>query len=91
VDESFLRQQKVRSFDDLPLWAPLTEDPGFMQISNRKANQRGFQYSTLNQTYSDILNWYEVGLGGSHKFGRENESVGLTVDRERELLNLWQG
>ena len=89
VDEAFLREQRVRSFDDLPLWVPLYEDPGFMQISNEKATRQGFRYSPATSTYADILQWYDQGLGGSHQFGREHDSVGLTTQREQELLSLW--
>ena len=91
VKEDFLRAHQVRSFDDMPLWIPLHEDPGFMQISNAKAEQHGFVHAELNQTYSDILKWYKEGLGGNHQFGRQYESVGLTPEQEKDLLNKWSG
>ena len=90
VPESFLRENQVRSFDDMPLWVPLHEDPGFRQISHLKANNHGFQHSSLNSTYADILSWFEQGLGGTHQFGREHDSVGLTIQKEKELLDKWQ-
>ena len=89
VDESFLEEHQVRSFDDMPLWIPLHEDPGFMQISNEKSISQGFRFSNLTTTYSDILSWYEKGLGGSHQFGREHDSVALNSDKELKLLKLW--
>jgi 2'-hydroxyisoflavone reductase len=91
VEESFLRDHGVRSFDDMPLWIPLHEDPGFMQISHQKSIQHSFQFSDLSATYRDILSWYENGLGGSHQFGRENDSVGITQQKEQQLLDLWRG
>jgi len=91
VEESFLRENKVRSFDDLPLWIPLSEDPGFMQISSAKADQYGFNYTDLDHTYRDILDWYGQGLGGTHQFGRQHNSVGLTAEQEQGLLAKWQG
>jgi 2'-hydroxyisoflavone reductase len=90
VPESFLRENQVRSFDDMPLWIPLHEDPGFMQISNIKSEKYGFVHSKLSSTYSDILKWFQQGLDGSHQFGRENDSVGLTIQREQELLARWR-
>ena len=77
VDEPFLRENGVRSFDDMPLWIPLSEDPGFMQISNVKADNHGFKHTDLPHTYRDILDWFNKGLGGNHQFGRQNNSVGL--------------
>ncbi|NNE99883.1 MAG: NAD-dependent epimerase/dehydratase family protein, partial [Pyrinomonadaceae bacterium] len=50
ASEEFLRKNKVRSFDDLPLWAPLSEDKGFMQISMEKANAAGYEYTPLEET-----------------------------------------
>ena len=48
ASEEFLSINNVSSFSDLPLWAPLSEDRGFMQISNKKLIETGFQLKTYD-------------------------------------------
>lgn len=81
-DESFLSSQGVRSFEDLPLWAPLSEDRGFMQISAAKARETGFSFRDTNETVEDCLRWY-------HKLGRDVlPEGGLSRSKEEALLSL---
>ena len=66
--ESFLQAQQVRSFEDLPLWAPISEDAGFMQISMEKAQQAGFQHIPIQDTFEDCLSWFEQTYTSDHLF-----------------------
>ena len=87
--EEFLRTQEVRSFEDLPLWAPLSEDKGFMQISNDKVAKLGFEFRPMEQTLDDCLAWLKT----SHPQGLDfNGSVqlGLDTEREKALIELWK-
>lgn len=81
ANEAFLKKNKVRSFEDLPLWAPLSEDKGFMQISAQKANAAGFEYSPLGKTIDDCLSWYE-----KKKNQKGDTPTGLKRAKEVELL-----
>ena len=85
--EEFLRDQSVYSFSDLPLWAPLSEDRGFMQISNRKLVDTGFQYCTIEQTLEDCMDWHGEAVKDGITFG-DPEVGGLSRKRELELLTL---
>ncbi len=81
----FIREQGVRPFDDLPLWVPLEEDPGFMQISSGKAHESGrFSLSSIESTIDDCLAWYDLndmevdcGLG----YAREAEVLAAYVQK----------
>ncbi len=81
TDEAFLRKNEVYSFSDLPLWAPLSEDRGFMQISNQKLVQTDFQFTPFTQTLDDCMSWLE-------KNGPVEIETGLERSRELRLLEL---
>lgn len=87
--EAFLRAQQVRSYEDLPLWAPLSEDRGFMQISNNKVAKLGFVFRPIEETLNDCMAWVEdhppQGVSSSRTV-----SIGLDAEREKELISLWK-
>lgn len=87
--EDFLREQQVRSFADLPLWAPLSEDRGFMQISNDKLHSLGFELSPVENTIQDCLAWFSQSHPNGVEFGTSNRA-GLTFEKEQALLELWK-
>lgn len=86
ASEAFLAENKVRSFVDIPLWAPLSEDRGFMQISADKAVDAGLKFRPLKKTLVEMLAWFESQHDETYQFGTKHGSVGL--DRERELVLL---
>ena len=86
ASEEFLSGHQVRSFSDLPLWAPLSEDEGFMQISNRKMSQTGFKFSSHTDTVKDRLRWAEEIGHDPIKFGTDEVRIGLHKTREQSLL-----
>ncbi len=90
ASEAFLAKNQVRSFEDIPLWAPLSEDAGFMQISAAKANQAGFVYRPIRETLKDTLEWFEKNHAENYPFGLRHESVGLDRERELALLDAWK-
>lgn len=87
--EAFLREQEVRSFTDLPLWAPLSEDRGFMQISNEKLRSLGFELSPVSSTLEDCLSWFVKSHPEGIEFGGSN-STGLPLEKEQALIRLWK-
>jgi len=90
VDEDFLAQHNVRSFSDLPLWAPLSEDRGFMQISSKKLLATGFKLTPVEQTLDDCLQWSTESGRNDLKFGTETDGVGLDREKELKLLQQWK-
>ncbi len=88
ADADFLRrEQGVRSFSDLPLWAPLDEDAGFYQVDGSKAIAAGAAYRPLAETARDAARWFE-----SHFFrdiGFPVGGLGLSPDREQRVLEAW--
>ena len=88
--EDFLRNNKVRSFEDLPLWAPLSEDRGFMQISNKKAVAAGLQFTPLQETIDECIRWAGETLKKDHQFGTKESPGGLERSRELQLIEKWK-
>ena len=91
ADEAFLRKQEIYSFSDLPLWAPLSEDRGFMQISNNKLVNTGFQFTSIEETLADCMLWHDENERSKIAFGTQEVGVGLTKEKEEELLELLDG
>jgi len=86
ADEDFLEENQVHSFSDLPLWAPLSEDEGFMQISHNKLNQTGFEHTSITFTLDDCMRWYGDHMDQNMKFGTTEYDLGLERSRELELI-----
>ena len=86
ADEDFLNANAVSSFSDLPLWTPLSED-AFMQISNEKLIQTGFQFTPIGSTLDDCMNWFKKNNDNNLKFGTDETGLGLTRSKELELIN----
>ena len=84
--EDFLKENKVYSFSDLPLWAPLSEDRGFMQISNTKLMNTGFQFTPVTKTLDDCMKWHRKQNKTEFKFGTEDVELGLERSRELKLI-----
>lgn len=85
ADEDFLAANQVSSFTDLPLWAPLSED-GFMQISNEKLVQTGFDFTPIHETLGDCMRWFTSSMDDPLQFGTAAVGLGLERTRELELL-----
>jgi 2'-hydroxyisoflavone reductase len=89
ADESFLREESISSMSDMPLWAPLSEEPGFMQISNEKARQHGFAFTNIHQTLGEILQWVEKEHPETSYEGTF-EGVGISREQEKELIEKYR-
>lgn len=85
IDEAFLREQRVASWGDMPLWAPLSEDRGFTQIDGTRSLQAGFSPRPLEDTIRGVLETTRLPIG--YEFGA---SGGLPTAREQAVLEAWR-
>lgn len=83
ADESFLLDQGVAPFRDLPLWVP-ADDRGLMRTSNARAAAAGLVCRPTIQTVRDTLAWARTDRGDGAW------SAGLDADRERRLIEAWR-
>lgn len=86
VDADVLRgEHGVRSFSDLPLWAPLDEDPGFQQIRGDAALAAGLRLRPLRDTARDAWAWWSGAAFDGTRFPLDG--LGLARERERAILD----
>lgn len=82
ASEEFLVSNEVEAFSDLPLWTPLSYD-AFMQISNERLIQTGFEFTPIESTLEDCMKWFREEMDDDIRFGAGDVEIGL--EREREL------
>jgi len=82
VSEEFLLEQGVRPFADLPFWLPGAEGNLF-RIDGSRAQGQGLHARPLEETVRDTLKWQA-------QRGDPALKVGMSADREAELLREWQ-
>jgi len=86
VDESFLLDEGVLPWRDLPLWVP-TSDPaftGFYNININKALKAGLTFRPLSQTVAETLTWLK------NQPIKSKLKVGLDIAQESKLLIKYQ-
>ncbi len=88
IEADFLRGRGVRSFDQMPLWAPLDEDEGFQQISSAKALAEGLELRPFVETAADAWRWYRSHFFRTTEF--PSGGMGISREREEELLTEWK-
>ncbi|MCE9596242.1 MAG: NAD-dependent epimerase/dehydratase family protein [Planctomycetes bacterium] len=86
VDTSFLFEQNVAPWSDLPAWLPSTE-PGqaYWTMNVSKAIGAGLRYRPLDVTVRDTLAWWAT-LPEDRQATLKH---GLSPEREREVLAAW--
>jgi 2'-hydroxyisoflavone reductase len=84
VDTDFLEKKEVAPWTDLPVWTG--KDPGMASVSNRRAVERGLRFRSVADTAGDTLTWWKT-LPAER---REKPKVGLTPQREAEVLAAWK-
>jgi 2'-hydroxyisoflavone reductase len=82
VDGAFLIERGVQPWSGLPLWTP-PDGRGIFAIDTRKARDKGLACRPLAETVLDTLRW----VSGDSSAGTK---VGLTREREAELLQEWR-
>lgn len=83
VPESFLAEQKLRIWSDLPAWAP--GDP-LMYVSVARAVAAGLTFRPLALTAMDTIAWDKARPAAE----RAKRAAGITRAREAEVLALWK-
>jgi 2'-hydroxyisoflavone reductase len=90
VPESFLLEQGVEPFDDLPLWLALPANPafaGFFDADVSRAVAAGLRFTPLAETVAAVLAWERERSGAPDKdYGPQALAGGLDPAREAELL-----
>lgn len=82
VPESFLEEQGVAPWSDLPAWIP--GDP-LMYVDVRDAVAAGLTFRPLAMTTRDTLEWDKTRPAEE----RANRRFGMSREREREVLAAW--
>ena len=82
IPESFLQEQEVSPWNDLPAWIP--GDP-LMYVDVRDAVRVGLTFRPLSVTARDTLEWDKTRPAEQ----RENRRFGMSREREREVLDAW--
>jgi 2'-hydroxyisoflavone reductase len=86
LSESFLQQEGVAAWSELPLWLGEDSRPqlkGFMFASTARAQNAGLTIRPLADTIRDTLAWYR-----SNRIDEELRA-GMNSDREELLLRKW--
>ena len=77
VDDAFLQEHEVGEWMGLPLWIPDPESAGIHQADVSRAVAAGLRFRPVAETLRDASGAPAV------------DGVGLTRERERELLDAW--
>jgi 2'-hydroxyisoflavone reductase len=80
IDESYLLENRVQPWSELPLWIP-DADNGIFEVRNGKAMAAGLTFRPLTDTVRDTLQWDRT------RPQSEPLKAGLSHDREQQLLN----
>lgn len=82
VSEEFLLEHEVVPFGDLPFWLPGAAGNMF-KVDSERAAAAGLRARSLEETVADTLAWQA-------ERGDPALKVGLSAEREAELLELWR-
>lgn len=83
VPSTFLTEQGVQPWSDMPAWVPLSpETRGFATISNARALAHGLHFRPAQETARDTLAFWQ----SLPEERRAKPRAGLSREREREVL-----
>jgi 2'-hydroxyisoflavone reductase len=86
VPASFLEEQKVAPWQDMPAWFPATGDmAGSGLISNARAVKQGLRFRSVPETAKDTVAWFKTLPAERQAKLR----AGITPEREAEVLKAW--
>lgn len=84
ASEEFLLNNKVQYWSEMPLWIPDSiNSPGFLDADITKALGEGLEFKSLEDTILDTLNYAKT------REEAYSYKAGLSFEREKELLKLW--
>ncbi|MDR6225202.1 NAD-dependent epimerase/dehydratase family protein [Desmospora profundinema] len=88
VSDSFLMEQNVHPWMELPLWIPEDETHqshrGLLAVSGKKAAVAGLTCRPVEETVHDTLAWLR------ERPNSQEWKAGLNPEKEKRLLQLWQ-
>jgi 2'-hydroxyisoflavone reductase len=87
VDDAFVAEHKVGGWADLPLFLPAAavKFAGMYRIDGTRAQLHGLRHRPLAATVADLARWLRDPAAAQAK------QMGLSPERERELLAAWHG
>jgi 2'-hydroxyisoflavone reductase len=86
VPASFLAEQKVEGWSDMPAWMhAVGEEAGFADTSAERATQAGLEIRPMLDTVRDTLAWHRTRPAEQ----QAKLKAGISPDREREVLADW--
>ena len=87
VDATFLEEQKVAPWSDMPVWMPPTGDyAGMGRMSSKKAHGNGLQHRPLADTVRATAEWFKTLPAERQAKLR----AGITAEREKDVLKNWK-
>ncbi len=87
VPATFLEEQKVTPWGDMPAWLPATgETAGSGLVSNARATKLGLRFRPVAETARDTVAWFKTQPAERQAKLR----AGLSPEREAEVLKAWQ-
>jgi 2'-hydroxyisoflavone reductase len=85
---AFLAEHGVRPWADMPAWVPADgPSAGMLQVSNRRALERGITFRPIGDSARDTLAWFRT-LPAERQ---ANMLAGLPPEREADVLRAWHG
>jgi len=87
IDEGFLAEKGVKPWKEMPLWVPESESNAndFMNVPIERALGTGLEFTPLEATIADTLEWARTRDPGHER------KAGLGEEAERALLAAWDG
>jgi 2'-hydroxyisoflavone reductase len=86
VPWKFLAEQQVAPWQDMPMWVPEQEEPGFGTMSNTRAVNAGLTFRPIGDTARDTLAWLAEQPAEERA---KLSSSGISRDREAKVLAAW--
>jgi 2'-hydroxyisoflavone reductase len=86
VGGTFLLQNNVQPWTEMPMWVP-AEDPtsaGIFSVNGEKARKAGLQHRPMEETIRATLYWDKTRPEGVEM------RAGISRQREEELIRLWK-
>lgn len=91
VPWSFLTEQKVRGWSNMPVVVPETpNNVGFSRRDVRKAIAAGLTFRPLAVTAKDTIDWIKTRPKEEQEALAQGKLAGLSAEREAEVLKLWK-
>ena len=90
VPASFLEEQKIRGWRDMPVWIPPgPQTNGFSKRSIQRALAKGLTFRSLAVTAKDTLDWHKTRSQEDRDKLAAGAVAGISAQREAEVLAAW--